>query len=78
MVHQDHIGIFTWLSTQIIVHRLEGSNFSKRVFQFKIKIFVLKKNYIKQLVGVLYPKYRRSPVMAHKSGYDWFRLAASG
>jgi hypothetical protein len=32
------------------VHRLEGSNFNKRVFKLKIKIFVLMKNFAKQLV----------------------------
>jgi hypothetical protein len=38
-VHHDHITIFTWFTTHIIVHRPERSNFSKRVFQFKIQLF---------------------------------------
>jgi hypothetical protein len=50
IVHHDHIAIFTWLSTHFIVHQLEGSNFSKRVFKLEIKIFVLTKNSTKQLV----------------------------
>jgi hypothetical protein len=29
-------------------------------------------------VGVLYPEYRGSPVMAQNSGYDQFPLAANG
>jgi hypothetical protein len=32
------------------VHSLEGSNFSKRVFKLKIKIFVLTKNSAKKFV----------------------------
>jgi hypothetical protein len=43
IVHHDHIPIFTWFSTYIIVHWLERSNFSKRVFKLKIKISVLMK-----------------------------------
>jgi hypothetical protein len=50
IIHHDHIAIFTWFSTHIIVLRLEGSNFSKRVFKLKIKIFVLTKNFAKQFV----------------------------
>jgi hypothetical protein len=50
IIHHDHIAIFTWLSTHIIVHRSKRSNFSKRVFHLKIKIFVLMKNLTEQLV----------------------------
>jgi hypothetical protein len=52
IVHHDHIAIFTWLSTHIIVHRSETSNFRKRVFQFKIQLFVLTKKLAKQLILV--------------------------
>jgi hypothetical protein len=44
IIHHDHIAFFTWLSTPTIVHQLKRSNFSKRVFQLKIKIFVHTKN----------------------------------
>jgi hypothetical protein len=52
IVHHDHISIFTWFSTYIIVHRLERSNFSKRVFQFKSQLFVPTKNLANQLILV--------------------------
>jgi hypothetical protein len=44
--------IFTSFSTDIIMHRLERSNLSKRVFQFKIQLFVLVENLAKQLILV--------------------------
>jgi hypothetical protein len=52
IVHHDHIAVFTWFSTHIIVHRPERSNFSKRVFQFKIQLFVLTENLAKRLILV--------------------------
>jgi hypothetical protein len=50
IVHHDHIAIFAWFNTHIIVHRSERSNFSKRVFNLKSKIFVLTENSTKQFV----------------------------
>jgi hypothetical protein len=50
IVYHDHIAIFAWLSTHIIVHRSKRSNFSKRVFQFKIQLFVFTKKLAKQLI----------------------------
>jgi hypothetical protein len=49
IVHHDHIAIFTCFSTPIIVHRLEGINFSKGFFKLKLKIFVLMKNSTKKI-----------------------------
>jgi hypothetical protein len=52
IVHHDHIAIFTWFSTHIIVHRLERSNFSKRVLHLKIQLFIPTENLAKQLILV--------------------------
>jgi hypothetical protein len=52
----------------MIVHRLEGNNFNKRVFKLKIKIFVLTKNSKKKLVlttqGILkFMHFRRKTIV---------------
>jgi hypothetical protein len=50
------------------VHRLKRSNFSKRVFKLKIKIFVLMKNFAKKFVlttqGILkFVHFRRKTIV---------------
>jgi hypothetical protein len=79
IVHHDHIAIFTWFNTHIIVHRLEGSNFNKRVFKFKIKIFVLIKNSAKQLVLTIqsilkFMHFRRKTIVGEIINYIGVRV----
>jgi aromatic ring-opening dioxygenase LigB subunit len=50
IVHYDHFAIFTWLSTNIIVHNLKRGNFRTRTFKLKIQLLVLTKNIVKQFI----------------------------
>jgi hypothetical protein len=49
IANHDHSAVFTWFGTHIIVRGSKRSNFGKRIFKFKIQLFVLTKNLAKQL-----------------------------